>query len=139
MKREIIRDQFFLRLPARAAAAADAPIADALADTLRANAERCAGMAANMIGESVAIIAFFENGKVVEMFNPVILRKEGAYDTEEGCLSLNGTRPVKRYRTIKVQWQTRDMKPRVKTYAGCCSCTNYHFIVVVEFILSLSK
>ncbi|MBR1560947.1 MAG: peptide deformylase [Clostridia bacterium] len=118
MIRDIVRDQFFLRLPARRADAGDAAIADDLLDTLRANAERCVGMAANMIGENVAVIAFSDNGKYVEMFNPVITKRDGPYDAEEGCLSLDGTRPAKRYRTVKVQWQTRDMKPRVKTFTG---------------------
>ena len=118
MIREIVRDQFFLRLPARIATAADAAIADDLMDTLRANADRCVGMAANMIGENVAIIVFSDNGKLMEMFNPEILRKDGPYDAEEGCLSLDGSRPTKRYRSIKVRWQTRDMKPRVKAFTG---------------------
>ena len=118
MTRDIIRDQFFLRLPARAATPGDVPIADDLADTLRANAERCVGMAANMIGESVQIIVFMDGGRITEMFNPSILRREGPYDAEEGCLSLDGVRPTRRYRTIKVQWQTRYFKPRVKTFTG---------------------
>ena len=118
MVREIIRDQFFLRIPARKAGAGDIPIADDLLDTLRANADRCVGMAANMIGENVAVIAFSDGGRYMEMFNPVIVRRDAPYDAEEGCLSLDGTRPVRRYRTIKVQWQTRDMKPRVRTFTG---------------------
>jgi len=118
MVREIIRDQFFLRMPARKAGAGDIPIADDLLDTLRANADRCVGMAANMIGENVAVIAFSDGGRYMEMFNPVIVRRDAPYDAEEGCLSLDGTRPVRRYRTIKVQWQTRDMKPRVRTFTG---------------------
>ena len=118
MVREIIRDQFFLRMPARNAGAGDIPIADDLLDTLRANADRCVGMAANMIGENVAVIAFSDGGRYMEMFNPVIVRRDAPYDAEEGCLSLDGTRPVRRYRTIKVQWQTRDMKPRVRTFTG---------------------
>ena len=118
MTREIVRDQFFLRLPARPATAADAAVADDLMETLRANADRCVGMAANMIGENVAVIVFSDNGRLTEMFNPEILRKDGPFDTEEGCLSLDGARPTRRYRSIKVRWQTRDMKPRVKVYTG---------------------
>ena len=118
MVRDIVRDQFFLRMPSRPATAEDAPVADDLMDTLRANAERCVGMAANMIGENVRIIAVNDNGRYLEMFNPVIVKKDGPYDTEEGCLSLDGARPARRYRSIKVQWQTRDMKPRVKAFTG---------------------
>ena len=118
MVRAIVRDQFFLRIPSRPATTADAPVADDLLDTLRANAERCVGMAANMIGESVRIIALSDGERLMEMFNPVIIKRDGPFDCEEGCLSLDGVRPVRRYRSIKVQWQTRDMKPRVKSFAG---------------------
>jgi len=116
--REIVRDQFFLRIPSRPATADDAVIADDLLQTLRANADRCVGMAANMIGENVRIIVFSDNGKPCEMFNPVIVKKDSPFDCEEGCLSLEGTRPVRRYKTIKVQWQTRDMKLRIKAFSG---------------------
>lgn len=118
MIREIVRDQFFLRMPARPATANDVPIADDLIDTLRANAERCVGMAANMIGENVRIIVFAENGKYAEMFNPMIVKKDSPFECEEGCLSLEGQRPTRRYRSIKVQWQTRGMKPRVRVFTG---------------------
>ena len=118
MIRKIVRDQFFLRMPARPATANDVPIADDLIDTLRANAERCVGMAANMIGENVRIIVFAENGKYTEMFNPMIVKKDSPFECEEGCLSLEGQRPTRRYRSIKVQWQTRGMKPRVRVFTG---------------------
>ena len=118
MVRDIVRDQFFLRIPSRPATAEDIPVADALMETLRANAERCVGMAANMIGANVRIIAISDDGKYMEMFNPVIMKKDGPFDTVEGCLSLDGTRPVRRYRSIKVQWQTRDMKSRVRAFTG---------------------
>ena len=116
--REIVRDEFFLRIPSRDATPDDIPVADDLMETLRANADRCVGMAANMIGKGVRIIAFNDNGKYMEMFNPVILKAEGAFEAEEGCLSLDGVRKAKRYRSIKVQWQTRDLKLRVRTFTG---------------------
>ena len=118
MIREIVKDQFFLRIPARPATAQDAAIADDLMDTLRANADRCVGMAANMIGESVRIIVYADGGRCAEMFNPVIVRRDGPFDCEEGCLSLEGTRPARRWRSIKVEWQTREMKPRARTFTG---------------------
>ena len=135
MIREIIRDQFFLRLPSRAATPADAAIADDLADTLRANAANCVGMAANMIGQNVGVIAFFDGGRVVEMFNPVIVKREGPYDTQEGCLSLEGTRPVRRWQSIRVQWQTRDMKPRVKGFSGFTAQIIQHEVDHLEGII----
>ena len=118
MVREIMRDVAFLKLPSRPAVIEDVPVADDLLDTLRANAARCVGMAANMIGQSVRVIVVDDGGKPLEMFNPVILKKEGPYDAEEGCLSLDGTRRTRRWRSIKVQWQTRDFKSRVKTFTG---------------------
>ena len=135
MQRDIVRDQFFLRMPSRPATHGDANVADDLAATLRANAERCVGMAANMIGENVRVIAFFDSKRLVEMFNPVIVKREGPYDAEEGCLSLDGVRPVRRYKSIKVQWQTRDMKPRAKTFTGFTAQIIQHEIDHLEGII----
>ena len=118
MIREIMRDVEFLKMVSEPASAADAAIADDLMETLKANAGRCVGMAANMIGVSKCIIAFEDEGGYMEMFNPKILRRSEPYEAEEGCLSLTGTRKAKRYREIKVQWQTRDMKTRVKNFSG---------------------
>lgn len=118
MVREIVHDPIFLAQKSVPATAADAGIADDLMDTLKVNAERCVGMAANMIGEAKCIIVFCDEGNYVEMFNPVILRAQAPYETEEGCLSLSGVRKTKRYQKIKVQWQTRDMQQRVKNFSG---------------------
>ena len=122
-------------MPSRPATHGDANVADDLADTLRANAEHCVGMAANMIGENVRVIAFFDFKRLVEMFNPVIVKREGPYDAEEGCLSLDGVRPVRRYKSIKVQWQTRDMKPRAKTFTGFTAQIIQHEIDHLEGII----
>ncbi|MBQ7858799.1 MAG: peptide deformylase [Faecalibacterium sp.] len=119
MVQPIMQDVLFLARKARPAVLPDdIAIADDLLATLRAHAEGCVGMAANMIGQSVAIIAFDNDGVYEEMFNPIILKQSGVYLAEEGCLSLQGTRPVKRCRSIKVQWQTRAGKPRIKTFTG---------------------
>ena len=42
----------------------------------------------------------------------------GSDDTEEGCLFLEGTRKTRRWQSIKVQYQTTDGKPRIKTFTG---------------------
>ncbi|MBQ8972194.1 MAG: peptide deformylase [Clostridia bacterium] len=118
MIKEIVKDEAFLRVPSENADAEDIPALDDLRDTLRANEWRCVGMAGNMIGVRKRMIVFVENGKIEEMFNPVLLKRDGAYQTEEGCLSLIGKRTVKRYNSIKVRWQTRDMKPRIRTFSG---------------------
>ena len=115
---EICKDEFFLRLPSREATAEDMDIARNLLDTLEAHSDGCVGMAANMIGVSKRIIAFDCEGTYMVMFNPVILKKKGAYQTEEGCLSLSGTRQTERYQSIKVQWQNEKFQTRVKTFTG---------------------
>jgi peptide deformylase len=53
------------------------------------------------------------------MLNPQIIAKSGIYETEEGCLSLfGGPRKCKRYKTIKVQFQTLEMKTHTKNFIG---------------------
>ena len=76
-----------------------------------------------MIGVRKRIIAFLdESGRTpiyTVVLNPEIVKKDGAYDTEEGCLSLlSGPRKCKRYKTIKVQYQTLEMQTRMKNFTG---------------------
>ena len=118
MIKPIMRDVFFLGQKSEPATAADLAVANDLMDTLRANADRCVGMAANMIGVKKRIIVFDNGGIPVEMFNPEILSHEGAYDTEEGCLSLDGTRKTVRYRTVRVQWQNRAFRRCEGSFSG---------------------
>jgi peptide deformylase len=87
-------------------------------DTLAAHREGCVGMAANMIGVRKRIIIFDNDGTDMVMFNPVILKAEGQYETEEGCLSLSGTRKTKRFQKIKVQYQNESFQTRLKTFEG---------------------
>jgi peptide deformylase len=75
-------------------------------------------MAANMIGQSVRIIAFDNEGSYMTMLNPEIVKASGLYETEEGCLSLEGVRKTKRYRTIKLRYQNEKLQTRLKTYTG---------------------
>ena len=110
MIKEIVRDPVFLAQPSRPATEADLPIAQDLIDTLHANLDRCVGMAANMIGQRKRIIAIAKGPMVVAMINPKILSGAEEYETEEGCLSLEGTRKTKRYRTIRLRWQDMRMK-----------------------------
>ena len=92
MIREIIHDPIFLAQKSAPATAEDVSVADDLLETLRANADRCVGMAANMIGEAKRIIVFDAEGVYAEMFNPEIIGRKEPYETEEGCLSLDGVR-----------------------------------------------
>lgn len=123
MVKELIHDPIFLAGKSEVATKEDLLVAQDLLDTLTAHKDNCVGMAANMIGVRKRIIAFLdESGRVptyTVMFNPEIIKKDGAYDTEEGCLSLLGDpRPCKRYKSIKVKYQTLDLQTRIKTYTG---------------------
>lgn len=118
MIREICKDVLFLGRKAERATPDDLPVAADLLETLAFHKEGCVGMAANMIGVNKRIIAFDNDGQYMVMFNPEILRKSGPYDTEEGCLSLTGVRPVKRWKTIKVQWQNEQFQTRIKNFTG---------------------
>lgn len=123
MIKELMHDPIFLAGKSESATKEDLQVADDLLETLIAHKEGCVGMAANMIGVRKRIIAFVdESGKAPAysvMLNPEIIKRDGAYDTEEGCLSLlGGPRPCKRYRSVKVKYQTTDMQIRIKTYTG---------------------
>lgn len=118
MVRPLMTDTVFLAQKALPADADDITVADDLLDTLKAHADGCVGMAANMIGVNKAIIVFDNDGTPCEMFNPVIVYRKGLYLAEEGCLSLQGQRRVRRHRTIKVQWQDRQMQTHVRNFTG---------------------
>lgn len=118
MVRELMHDPLFLARKSTPPTAEDLPIARDLMDTLLHHREGCVGMAANMIGQLVRIIIFDNEGSDTVMLNPEIIRKDGPYNTEEGCLSLTGTRPTKRWQTIKVRWQTEQLQTRIKSFSG---------------------
>ena len=123
MVKELIHDPIFLAGKSELATKEDLQVAQDLLDTLTTHKDSCVGMAANMIGVRKRIIAFLdESGRAptyTVMFNPEIIKKDGAYNTEEGCLSLlGGLRPCKRYKSIKVKYQTLELQPRIKTYTG---------------------
>lgn len=135
MVREICRDTFFLAQKAAPAAADDLGAAQDLLDTLAAHRDGCVGMAANMIGVNKRIIAVDCDGAYLLMLNPVILKQSGAYETEEGCLSLAGTRKTKRYRSIKVQWQNEKLQTRIRTFTGWTAEIIQHEIDHCEGVL----
>ena len=119
MVKPIVKDPIFLSQPSQPATEEDRPIARDLLDTLAAHRERCAGMAANMIGELKRIIVFEgEDGDPVLMYNPEIIKKSEPYQAAEGCLSLEGLRQGDRWKTIKVRFQDGAFKTRVRTYTG---------------------
>jgi peptide deformylase len=118
MVREIVHDPVFLSQKCTDATEKDVGIAEDLIDTLRANIDCCVGMAANMIGERKRIIAIAKGPMIVAMMNPRIISGYGEYETEEGCLSLEGKRKAKRFRSIRLKWQDMRMKEHIGTLDG---------------------
>lgn len=118
MIRDICRDESFLAQKSVPATPADLPVAEDLLETLEYHQAGCVGMAANMIGVNKRIIAFDNEGRYMVMFNPEIIQKTGPYQTEEGCLSLTGVRPAKRWKSIKVRWQNEKFQQRIKKFTG---------------------
>ena len=118
MIQPIMHDPLFLARKSVPATKDDAGIARDLLDTLMAHREGCVGMAANMIGKSVRIIAFADGAGYAVMYNPEIIKAEEPYETEEGCLSLPGVRKTTRYQTIRVRFQDTQWRMLTKTYKG---------------------
>ena len=135
MIRDICKDEAFLSQKAQPATLDDLPVAVDLLETLEHHKEGCVGMAANMIGVNKRIIAFDNDGKYMVMFNPEIIRKSGPYSAEEGCLSLSGIRPAKRWKSIKVRWQNEKFQERLKTFTGWTAQIIQHEVDHCEGIL----
>ena len=135
MVRELMHDPLFLGRKSETATKADLQIAQDLLDTLKAHKDTCVGMAANMIGVNKRIIVFDNEGEYMVMLNPVIVKKSGAYETAEGCLSLAGTRKTMRFQTIKVQWQNERFQTRLKTFTGWTAEIIQHEIDHCEGVL----
>ena len=119
MVKELIHDPLLLARPSAPAGAEDGQTVRDLLDTLAAHKDSCVGMAANMIGVWKRIIAFDNGGNYFVMLNPEIVKASGEYETEESCLSLlGGPRRTKRFRKIKVRYQTPELQIRLKTFEG---------------------
>lgn len=123
MIKNLVHDPIFLAGKSEAATKEDLQIAQDLIDTLITHRDSCVGMAANMIGVKKRIIAFLdESGRTptyTVMLNPEVIKKDSVYDADESCLSLlGGPRPCKRYKSIKVKYQTLELQTRIKTYTN---------------------
>lgn len=115
MIKTIVKDEFFLQQVSEEASKEDLYIGQDLLDTLQANRERCVGLAANMIGYQKRIIVISMGFVDLVMFNPQIIAQAGPYQTEESCLSLVGSRKIRRYQSITVEYL--DMNWRKKSLA----------------------
>ena len=118
MERKIIRDTLFLRQKAQQATRADLAVGRDLTDTLRANADRCVGMAANMIGVNKRVIVVAVGFGSMVLYNPVIVKKSGPYEAEEGCLSLSGTRKTTRFQTVEVEYRDAEWVKQSRVFTG---------------------
>ena len=118
MIRPIVKDVFFLGQKSEPATKQDLSVGQDLMDTLRANQDHCVGMAANMIGVKKRVIIVNMGILNVVMYNPVIVRKDSPYETEEGCLSLTGVRKTTRYQNIEVEYYDSSWKKRRQKYSG---------------------
>lgn len=118
MVKQIVRDPLFLAQKSVPATKDDKQVVEDLLDTLKANQERCVGMAANMIGVKKNIIVVAAGPFHFAMINPVITKKSGKFETKEGCLSHDGERPCTRYQEIEVDYLDKDFKKQHGKYNG---------------------
>ena len=118
MVKAVVRDMFFLSQKSEEATKKDLAVGQDLQDTLQALQDRCVGMAANMIGVKKRIIIVSLGFMNLVMYNPVLLQKDSPYETEEGCLSLDGTRKTTRYRNIEVEYQDSTFKKHRQKFSG---------------------
>ena len=135
MIKPIVRDIFFLGQKAERAVKEDIDVGRDLLDTLQANRDRCVGMAANMIGVRKAVIVVHMVTADIVMFNPVVLKKEGPYEAEEGCLSLDGVRKTTRYEYIEVEFYDMSWKKRRQKLRGLPAQICQHELDHLEGIL----
>ena len=136
MNRPIITDSFALSRPSREAVPEDLPAARDLLDTLIFNRDRCVGMAANMIGKNIRIIAVVDGSVPLVMINPEYLSRTGkVYDTEEGCLCLGGARPCRRYPRVTVRYRDMQMQPHTAAFSGFTAQIVQHEMDHLEGIL----
>ncbi|WP_326513915.1 peptide deformylase [Clostridium intestinale] len=118
MIKPIVKDVLFLGQKSEEATKNDIAVIDDLIDTLRANLENCVGLAGNMIGVKKRILVFTAGKLIVPMINPIILKKDNPYETEESCLSLIGFRKTKRYEIIEVEYLDRSFKKQKQVFTG---------------------
>ena len=118
MIKPIVRDMLFLGQKSEKATKEDIAIIDDLTDTLSANKDRCVGMAANMIGYKKKVIIVSTGFMDMILINPVLVGKSEVYETEEGCLSLDGMRKTTRYRDIEVKFLDRNFKEQRQKFTG---------------------
>ena len=135
MIKPIVKDIFFLRRKAETATREDIQVGIDLQDTLRANREACVGMAANMIGVNKRVIIVNMGFVDVVMFNPVLIKEDTPYETEEGCLSLTGVRKTTRYENLEVEYLDMNWKKQRQKLSGWTAQICQHELDHLEGII----
>lgn len=135
MIKPIVKDIFFLRRKAETATRENIQVGIDLQDTLRANREACVGMAANMIGVNKRVIIVNMGFVDAVMFNPVLIKKDTPYETEEGCLSLTGVRKTTRYENIEVEYLDMNWKKQRQKLSGWTAQICQHELDHLEGII----
>ncbi len=135
MIKQVVKDILFLGQKSEIATKDDISVINDLEDTLRANLDRCVGMAANMIGIKKRILVFTVGNLIIPMINPKILKKENSYETEESCLSLTGFRKTTRYEKIEVEYFDRNFKKQKGVFTGFTAQIIQHEIDHFEGII----
>ena len=135
MIKPIVKDIFFLRRKAETATREDIQVGIDLQDTLRANREACVGIAANMIGVNKRVIIVNMGFVDAVMFNPVLIKKDTPYETEEGCLSLTGVRKTTRYENIEVEYLDMNWKKQKQKLSGWTAQICQHELDHLEGII----
>lgn len=119
MIKEIIKDKFLLSQKPKNATQDDLPIIQDLLDTIKAHADKCVGIAANMIGSNKSMIVIQHESDYLVMINPKIIKtSKNYYISEEGCLSHQGTQHAKRFEQIKVAYQDINFNHKIKSFSG---------------------
>ena len=134
MVKPIVKDILFLGQKSVLATPLDMNVVNDLWDTLAANRERCVGMAANMIGYKKNMIIVSAGPVDMIMINPVICSKSGRYETEEGCLSLEGKRKTTRYKKIEVEFQDAGFVKRKMAFEGFVAHILNHYPITVIYL-----
>ena len=142
MIKDIVKDTGFLSRKCKPVSKKDniSEIIQDLRDTAAAyeKSHDCVGLAANQIGydKKVIIVRIPPHGNYKEdklfwmiMVNPVITNKiKEVIDSEEGCLSLEGTRTVKRYNGVMVVYRDAKGKMQTSEFYGLEACIVQHEI-----------
>lgn len=118
MIRQINHDRLFLAQPSVPVKQPDLELIEDLKATVLAHQSTCVGMAANMIGKAQQIMVILVGPLPFVVINPRILDQQQPYDTAEGCLSLSGEQPTRRYTTIELEFFDEKMKKHHQVFSG---------------------